>query len=102
MNNFSNKDPGETIIATFDFSDELASTDPLLSSGITVTVALTRGVDASPSNILFGAPIVVGGRSITQAVRGGVAGCNYRLTCTASSASETLVRAGLLRVRNAT
>lgn len=68
----------EIKIVRFDFSTE---TDALSIGTPIVTCALLDGVDASPSAVLYGSPIV-NGLYVTQHVKPGVSGCFYKLRAT--------------------
>lgn len=97
MKRFDKKDPGETVVLTFDFTGEA----PAVSAP---TVAITHESgepDAAFASVLEGSPQVSGGK-VLQRVKAGVAGADYLLRCSASDGNgNTLVRAGLLMVRAA-
>ena len=72
----------------FNFSLSMDSGETLLSATVVSTVY--SGVDANPSAIRKGAPVIDGNR-VDQMMRGGVEGCVYELLCTAhTSFGQTL------------
>jgi hypothetical protein len=75
---------GEIKAVTFDFTSEAAANAVLTSPS--VTCAVVDGVDASPSNVLQGTPLVTG-LTVTQLVKPGVVGVNYKLHCYVSETS---------------
>lgn len=91
------KDPAETKMLRFVFGADLADGETIAS--VTVSAATEAGVDASPANVLMGSPTVSGG-DVLQRVHGGLAGCDYRLRCLATtSAGLVHLASGCLPVR---
>lgn len=97
---FAFKDPAETNTLAFDFSPDLG-TETLAAASQTSGIELLAGTDASPANVLNGAP-AISGALVMQSVKAGVAGCDYRVWAKANtSGGRTLVVAGVLPVRTA-
>ena len=83
--------------------------DRVLDNGLTVlaaitsascTVELLAGTDATPDDLLDGAP-QISGTSVYQRVKAGVSGCTYKLRCTATDSgawNETYVLTATLGV----
>lgn len=83
MKTFSDKDPAEKIFVVFDFSKII--TDKVESiSGVSFSVTVATGVDASPSAILSGSPILKP-KEASHLITGGVNGVSYIITCTADT-----------------
>lgn len=89
------KDPDEKFAIEFDFARLAATVDSAV-----VEVALLSGTDATPATVLDGAPQVTGAK-VYQRVKAGVAGCNYRLRCEATSGADVWALAATLPVRTA-
>lgn len=84
------KQPGETLNVSMDFSNYVSGSDITLSSPV---------LTSSPSGLTCGSP-AVSGQSITFTVSGGTDGQNYRLQVTVdTSDSEVLIGDGILKVR---
>jgi len=95
-----NKDPSETKQAIFEFDTELGPDETIASA--TVEVALLRGTDASPADVLSGLPVVNNTlKEVWQVVTGGQIGADYELRCLAigSTGLRHLV-VGILPVRD--
>lgn len=93
------KDPGEALIAEFDFVDELATGETIGS--LAVSCSVLAGSDASPSAVLNGSPTISGGL-VLQPFHGGLDGVTYLLRCVATlSSGRILVRTATLPVRSA-
>lgn len=98
--NFDNKDIAEKVVLTYDFSAELDAGETL-TGAITVSVAVTRGTDASPSAILNGAAAYDGtSKMVLQGVQAGVAGCGYKIKVVAPTTNpkKVLALSGVLPV----
>lgn len=93
---FSDKDPEEVLILTFNFSE--------LTAAVTLPdVSITRKsgtADASPGNVLDGAPSISGAK-VLQRVKGGTAGTDYALRCKVTADGQTYVLSAILPVRTA-
>jgi hypothetical protein len=114
---FSTKDPGESVILTFDFTNGLGVGE-LLSGVITATtVDVVVGEDLAPSTIIFspasvntlplpqntGVPIATS-KAVQLGVGGGVLGAVYNITVfaqTTSSTSQVLACSGELKIQKA-
>jgi len=97
---FPFKDPNETQSLAFDFAPDLGS-ETLAAGTMTSGVDLIAGTDATPTNVLNGAP-VISGALVLQSVKAGVAGADYRVWAKCNtSGGRVLVVAGILPVRNA-
>ncbi len=67
---------------------------------LTVVGTIPAGTDASPDDLLDGAP-QISGTSVYQRVKAGVSGCTYKLRCTATDSgagNETYVLTASLGV----
>lgn len=90
---FSDKDPSESIVVTFDFSALVTAI-----STAAVAIEVTEGNDASASAMLSGAALV-SGTKVLQRVNSGVDGCVYNLRCTVTTSDgSTYVLANTLPV----
>lgn len=92
---FEEKDPAEQVVITFDFSQELGS-----ESIVTCSCACTviHGVDAAPSNMLVGLPVIQG-QLVLQSIHAGLAGVQYEFKAAIStSGGRILVCSGPLTV----
>lgn len=69
----------ERITATFDFSDELAWAEVIVSA--TTTIVAVSGVDASADVMRYRAP-AISNSIVTQQVYKGLPGVIYKITCT--------------------
>ena len=87
------KDPNEIIYVSFDFSYVTTS---ISNPTVIATVENGKG-DSTPSAIISGVP-TMSGTTVQQLITGGVAGTNYRLTCTVTSGVEKFVSVALLPV----
>jgi len=75
------KDPGETFVVDFDYS-QMSGVGTLTGTPV-VTVTMTYGIDSNPSAILSGAAYL-NGNIVYQVVQGGQSGCIYHLSCSAT------------------
>lgn len=82
------KDPGETIILSWDFGAELDPDDPqaiimgVPETAIVVDTSLRRGEDPDVEDCLIGLPeVATGSKIVAQAMRLGVDGVDYRVRC---------------------
>lgn len=98
---FDEKDPGETVVLTFDFTKDLNG--ETIAAPPVVAVTVYTGADASPAAILDGAAQLDGtAKKVLQSVQAGLAPVDYRLQVTVdTSAGRTLVMAMTLPVRTA-
>ena len=90
----------EKVVATFDFSDELA-TGETVTTVVARDIEVLRGTDASPSALLNGgAQSDVTGKLWLQGLQGGTRGNRYRilLTTNTTNASKVLARELILEV----
>lgn len=69
---------------SFDFSQEIAASDSIVSALTTVTV--DNGTDATPSAMVPDAA-TVSGKTVLQRVTGGLNGVIYKLRCKALDSS---------------
>ena len=99
LKKFSPKDPNESIILSFDFSEVLPDTSETITFAewrITVSV----GTDINAQSVLTGE------RGITDKltsvlVTAGVNLCDYIITCTVTTSKNQVIEAnGLLQIRN--
>lgn len=85
------KQSGETLNLSMDFTNYVASSDVTLSS---------PSVSSNPSGLTISTPSV-SGKSVNFTVSGGTNGINYRLEVTVNvSDSEILIGDGILKIRN--
>lgn len=93
---FPPKLSGEVYNVTFDFTSRLAVGETISTQ--TVAASVYSGTDSSPSSLISGSASA-SGAVVTQKITGGTIGVIYELKCTVTtSASQTLVLAGLLAV----
>jgi len=93
---FGPKFVAEVVRLPFDFTGDLAVGETI--STAVCSVAVYSGVDVSPSSLLSGTA-TIDASEVTQLFQAGIAGVIYTLTCqVTTSASQTLVRVGLLAV----
>ena len=95
MKSLEPKDVGERYAIEFQYSSVLSAI-----TSATVTVQLLAGTDATPDDLLDGAP-QISGTSVYQRVKAGVSGCTYKLRCTATDSdtgNETYVLTASLGV----
>jgi hypothetical protein len=103
MQLFPVKDPGESVVLTFNMASNLP-TGVTLTGTPTVVATVLEGTDPSPSSILNGAASLDSTSTmVNQPVTGGLSGVLYELKATALTTQATivLVLAGGLLVRNA-
>ena len=103
MQLFPVKDPGESVVLSFDMSADLP-TGVTLTGVPNVTVSVLEGTDPSPSSILNGGSSLDSSLTmVLQPVFGGVSGTLYEVkaTCNTTQSTIVLVLAGALPVRNA-
>lgn len=77
MNRFDAVMAGEKVVLAFDFAPDLPDSVTVASVD-QVTVAVVRGVDASPLGILVGSAALVGS-DVLQMVQPPTAGVEYRM-----------------------
>lgn len=95
MKSLEPKDHEERYAIEFQYTSVLSAI-----TSATVTVQLLAGTDATPDDLLDGAP-QISGTSVYQRIKAGVAGCTYKLRCTATdsgAAGETYVLTASLGV----
>ena len=96
MNYFEHKDPSEAIFYGIDFSNLLGTGETISSA--TASMRVTQGTDASASSMLSGAPSISAG-IVKQKIVSGVAGAVYLLGLSiVTSAGQTFVESGALKV----
>lgn len=82
---------------SFDFSQEVATSDSIVTAVTTVTV--DNGTDSTPSAMIVDAA-TVSGKTVMQKVVGGLNGVVYKLRCKATdSAGGVHVIVGRLQVQ---
>lgn len=103
------KDPGETIVLCWDFTDEFPegqdSPTPQITGvpDIVVTVdrSLYRGSDPAVGSMKVSSPQVIG-KQVLQAITAGVDGVDYKVRCAVdidSSPTTRLYKTSILPVR---
>lgn len=75
MKFFDPKTPDERRTLTFDFTDDLPS-GVTVDSVAAISVTAFRGIDVSPSSILYGSPDLSGAQ-VFQSVQGGLSDVDY-------------------------
>ena len=79
---FSDKRVAEVEYFDFDFTGDVPNNKDIDTQEVVVTVV--SGVDASPSSLLSGSPLVTDTnkkKSVSQLITGGLNGVKYLLTC---------------------
>jgi len=88
------KIPSADVVASFDFAQDLAIDETILSAS--TTAAVYSGTDAFPSALLDGLP-TISGRQVLQNLTGGVLGVVYYIYCAATtSLGQVLSREAFL------
>src|ERR1700691_3258041 len=103
MQLFPVKDPGESVVLTFNMASNLP-TGVTLTGVPNVVVSVLEGTDPSPSSILNGGSSLDATLTmVLQPVFGGVSGTLYEVKATVNTTQSTiiLVLAGALPVRSA-
>lgn len=112
MQSFGTKAPSVKRAYTVAFSDDMASGAVIASAAVSIAVYENSPIpDPAPQNMLNGDPqinsaaVTIGrrtvpvGQAISQPLKGGVEGCIYVVTFTATiSSSQVLVEQVILRV----
>lgn len=99
------KDPGEKVPLSWDFTTDLGTAEIVGTPTITVTVdnSLRRNADTNDlSTMLSGAPQVSAGKIVLQMVEGGVHGVDYKVRCSVavnSTPAARLYKTSVLPVR---
>lgn len=87
-NEFSPKDPGETVLCTFDYTQSLGVGENILSA--IISVLLRVGADDDPSAMIDGSVIISTPR-VGQLITGGILGNVYHITCTATTSGDQVL-----------
>lgn len=96
---FSYKITTESELFTFDFSQILTASEVISTSASSIIVM--NGVDASPTSMISGAPVIVE-KTVAQRLIGGVADVTYRLVMSiTTSIGNTYVGVGDVTVLTA-
>ena len=96
MIDFPSKALYETFRVTFDFADQLAPGETILTAPVSVYVY--SGTDATPQTVAKGSSRIEGSQ-VTQLLGGGVLGTVYQITCTATTSEDRVFsRSGTLAV----
>jgi len=100
MSLFPAKQPFETAVLTFDFSQALATGETI--SAITATnISVNSGVDAGPALAVNGSSqIATNGVQVLVPIQGGLANCSYNIQVevTTSNPAKTLALTSTLPV----
>lgn len=92
--NLPDKDPEESVVVEFDFSNELTGID-----SVVLAVSSVGGIaDPTPATLLQGTPQITGA-TVLQRIRGGVSGARYKLRAVAVRGDDIVALAGVLSVR---
>lgn len=90
------KDPEERVPVTFDFTDEMSSTDSVITATVTLD-SVVEGVDIAP-NVIDGAA-QISGKQVVQWMKLGLDTTTYRFKCAVTTTEgRTLVLRTLLPV----
>jgi hypothetical protein len=99
------KDPGETVPLSWDFTDDIADIGDFTITTATIEVSvdrsLSRGTDPTPSALLNSSP-QIDGFVVAQSITGGLDGVDYKVTCKAqidSTPVSTIYKTSILPVR---
>jgi hypothetical protein len=87
---FTSKDPAETVLITFDFSNLFADITEIIS-GVVWSVEVTKGIDASASSMLTGVS-TVSSNAATHLIMSGVAGNIYAIHCVATTNKNQILK----------
>jgi hypothetical protein len=106
MQRLSEKHPSEFLQVAFDYTDDLVTGETLTGGTGVINIAVEKGTDASPNNVLNGGYAIVTsfdgkpGAFVVQPVRAGVDGVDYHLSCLIStSLGNKYFRQAILPVR---
>lgn len=80
---FSPKDPTETILLTYDFSNLFSDSTEIIVS-VAWSIEVISGVDATPESMISGT-ITINNTSSSRLVSGGVDGVNYNISVAATT-----------------
>lgn len=97
----SSKNPSESIVLSFDFTNGLVSPE-ILSGTPTVSITTSFGTDASPSSVLNGsASIDSTNKLVLVPIQGGLDGCDYEIKVIAptTNVKKILALVAVLPVR---
>lgn len=98
ITNWPDKAPAEKVWLTYNYKRGLAPGETV--TGAAMNVALKGGVDASPTLILDGQPVLLAEGRVCQRIKDGVDLAAYLVRCDATtSEGQVLVLAGVIRVR---
>jgi hypothetical protein len=102
LTEFSNKDPAETVILTFNYQPALSPSEYLVSVN-TPTVTVIAGEDPNPQDLIAGlVALGVTGFTAQVPVHGGLLGVSYRISVLVStSEQQELICAGTLTIEQA-
>jgi len=78
------KDPEESKVLAFEFDQDIASTDSIVSA--VVTASVHAGTDPTASTLVSGAA-TFSGTTVYQRVSGGVSGVTYKLRAKATDSA---------------
>lgn len=92
------KDPGETDVITFDFTNKALTGESIAS--VTGSCEIFSGADPTPSAVYLGSGQIAG-LTVLQKIQAGLAGNTYWCHCSATftPTGRVLVLSGLLPVR---
>lgn len=96
--NWPDKAPAEKVWLTFKYKRGLAPGEAVTAAAM--SVALKGGIDASPTLILDGQPVLLADGRVCQRIKAGVNLAAYLVRCDATtSEGQVLVLAGVFAVR---
>ena len=84
LTKLSPKDPSESVVVTFDFSNLLDQVGGEILTTAIWTVSVISGIDASPQNLLSGTYTLKNYMSMSL-IKGGISGVNYMIQATATT-----------------
>lgn len=95
---FSNKDPSETILVTYDFSNLLNLPDEILMNS-DWSVITSTGIDLNPANILTGA-YALNRTSVSAYITGGINGNVYEIiVIVTTNKNQVLKMSGSINIK---
>ncbi len=95
MNTFTPKAPTEVEVFSFDFVNNLAHGETIVSGSSVITIK--SGIDPAVGSMVSGA-VGINGSRVSQLVQGGVDGAYYYLTMTVVTTIQVLVGRAILPV----
>jgi hypothetical protein len=86
---FSPKDPVEIFPYGFDFASNLNDGEVVVSASASISVIY--GTDETPETMLSSGSIIIDGSEVSHKVIGGLAGCTYLFSVTATTSGGNVI-----------